>query len=308
MRRLFIAGLLAASAVFPGIAIAQQEDFSRGRPGSDGGDAGSRPQRGSFDGQRGDGGFRQRQFQPQVQAQPQAPPAPIQQAPVAPSQVQQGQGQRGGFDQGRRGYRQGFQRDQQQGQNAPVFQNQPNFQNQQRGVRPDFRRDGGQFQSAPAFQNGQGFNNGYRGQQRFGDNDRFRRDGNRYDGNRYDRGGRGYYNGYRNRDFGNRGAWSRDWRSNNNYNWQSYRSYNRDIFRLPRYYAPGGWGYGYRRFGIGFTLSSILFDQSYWIEDPEYYRLPPAYGPYEWVRYYNDALLVDIRTGYIVDTVYDIFW
>jgi hypothetical protein len=36
--------------------------------------------------------------------------------------------------------------------------------------------------------------------------------------------------------------------------------------------------------------------------------LPPAYGPYRWVRYYNDALLVDIYTGRVVDTVYDIFW
>jgi hypothetical protein len=26
------------------------------------------------------------------------------------------------------------------------------------------------------------------------------------------------------------------------------------------------------------------------------------------VRYYNDALLVDIYTGEVVDTVYDIFW
>ena len=41
---------------------------------------------------------------------------------------------------------------------------------------------------------------------------------------------------------------------------------------------------------------------------PYDYRLPEAYGPYRWVRYYNDALLVDIYTGEVVDTVYDIFW
>ncbi|WP_374128235.1 MULTISPECIES: RcnB family protein [unclassified Sphingomonas] len=55
-------------------------------------------------------------------------------------------------------------------------------------------------------------------------------------------------------------------------------------------------------------MSSILFNQNYWLDDPSFYGLPPAYGPYEWVRYYNDALLVDIRTGQVVDTVYDIFW
>ena len=41
---------------------------------------------------------------------------------------------------------------------------------------------------------------------------------------------------------------------------------------------------------------------------PYAYRLPEAYGPYRWVRYYNDALLVDIRDGRVVDVVNDIFW
>ncbi|MBL7507981.1 RcnB family protein, partial [Escherichia coli] len=68
------------------------------------------------------------------------------------------------------------------------------------------------------------------------------------------------------------------------------------------------WGYGYRRFTIGYTLNSILFSSQYWINDPFYYRLPEVYGPYRWVRYYNDALLVDIDTGEVVDTIYDIFW
>jgi Ni/Co efflux regulator RcnB len=92
------------------------------------------------------------------------------------------------------------------------------------------------------------------------------------------------------------------------YDWHGYRGSNRGIYRLPRYYAPSGWGYGYRRFGIGFTLNSILFSSQYWINDPYYYRLPEAYGPYRWVRYYNDALLVDVETGEVVDTIYDIFW
>lgn len=123
-------------------------------------------------------------------------------------------------------------------------------------------------------------------------------------GDRHD-GRPGYNNGWNNN--GNRG-WNRDWRRDNRYNYNYYRIQNRNIYHLPRYYAPPGWGYGYRRFSIGFTLNSFLYDQDYWIDDADYYRLPPAYGPYRWVRYYNDALLVDIRTGYVVDTVYDIFW
>ncbi|WP_294077350.1 RcnB family protein [Sphingomonas sp.] len=107
---------------------------------------------------------------------------------------------------------------------------------------------------------------------------------------------------------GDRRDWSRGWRGDRRYDWGSYRQYNRNIYRLPRYYAPAGYRYGYQRFSIGLTIGALLFSQNYWINDPFYYRLPPAYGPYRWVRYYNDALLVDIRTGYVVDVVYDIFW
>jgi hypothetical protein len=117
---------------------------------------------------------------------------------------------------------------------------------------------------------------------------------------------RGGDNRWRGNDRG--GNWSRGWRSDNRYDWQRYRSSNRNAYRLPRYYAPYGWSYGYRRFSTGVILDSLLFNQSYWIDDPYDYRLPEVDGPYRWVRYYNDALLVDIYTGEVVDTVYDIFW
>lgn len=102
--------------------------------------------------------------------------------------------------------------------------------------------------------------------------------------------------------------WSNEWRHDGRYDWNRYRSYNREAFRLPRYYAPGGWGYGYRRFGVGVRISGALFGRNYWIADPWAYRLPAAYGPYRWVRYYNDAVLVDVRTGFVADVIYGIFW
>ena len=76
---------------------------------------------------------------------------------------------------------------------------------------------------------------------------------------------------------------------------------------MPRYYNPYR-GYGYTRFSIGFTLGSLFYGQRYWINDPWYYRLPPAYGDYRWIRYYDDALLVDVYTGRVVDVIYDFFW
>jgi hypothetical protein len=102
--------------------------------------------------------------------------------------------------------------------------------------------------------------------------------------------------------------WDNNWRRDNRYDWYSYRSHYGDRYRLGRYYAPRGWNYGYTRFSVGIFLNSLLFSDSYWIDDPWSYRLPPAYGTLRWVRYYDDALLVDIRDGYVVDVIHDFFW
>ncbi len=110
------------------------------------------------------------------------------------------------------------------------------------------------------------------------------------------------------REAGRRYSWDRDWRRDQRYDWQRYRQTHRHVYRGPHYYAPRGWDYGYRRFSIGIALWSGLYADRYWIGDPGYYRLPPAYGPLRWVRYYDDALLVDIRSGYVVDVIHDFFW
>ncbi|TCP37437.1 RcnB family protein [Sphingomonas sp. BK235] len=109
-------------------------------------------------------------------------------------------------------------------------------------------------------------------------------------------------------DRGSRARWNRDWRRDRRFDWSGYRSSNRYAYRLPRYYAPYGWGDGYTRFGIGVRIAPTLFARSYWIDDPWSYRLPDAYGPYRWVRYYDDALLVDLDRGQVVDVIYGIFW
>ena len=100
--------------------------------------------------------------------------------------------------------------------------------------------------------------------------------------------------------------WSSDWRRDHRYDWRNHRDRHRSLFRLGRYYDPYGWGY--RRFSIGFSLGSSYYGSNYWLDDPWMYRLPPAYGPYRWVRYYDDALLVNIYTGQVVDVLYSFFW
>ncbi|HKY82464.1 MAG TPA: RcnB family protein [Sphingobium sp.] len=132
---------------------------------------------------------------------------------------------------------------------------------------------------------------------------RWSNDGRRWNGNvgvarRFD--DRSRWNGQR--------RWDNGWRQDRRYDWRSYRSRYGDRYRAGRYYAPRGWDYGYTRFSIGIFLNNMLFADSYWIDDPYSYRLPPAYGTLRWVRYYDDALLVDIRDGYVVDVIHDFFW
>ena len=117
----------------------------------------------------------------------------------------------------------------------------------------------------------------------------------------------GHYSGDRDGYSSNHDRWNRGWRSNNRYDWRNYRNNNRDLYRFGRYNAPYR-SWSYRRLGIGFSLAPLFYGSSYWINDPFNYRLPDAYGPYRWVRYYDDALLVNIYTGEVVDVTYDIFW
>ncbi|RST32105.1 ATP-dependent RNA helicase [Sphingomonas ginkgonis] len=116
----------------------------------------------------------------------------------------------------------------------------------------------------------------------------WRRDGSRWSGGQID------------------GRWRQEWRQDHRYDWRSYRDRNRSIFRIGLYSDPFGWGY--QRFGIGYQLYPGYYQRSFWLSDPWQYRLPPADGPYRWVRYYDDALLVDIYSGEVVDVIYNFFW
>ena len=100
--------------------------------------------------------------------------------------------------------------------------------------------------------------------------------------------------------------WGHDWRRDGRYDWRRYRDRNRSRFHVGFYFDPFGWNY--RRYNVGWRLWPNYYSQSYWLNDPWQYRLPPAYGPYRWVRYYNDALLVNIYTGTVADVIHNFFW
>jgi hypothetical protein len=105
---------------------------------------------------------------------------------------------------------------------------------------------------------------------------------------------------------GNYTRWSNNWRHDRRYDWRSHRNRHRSIFHLGFYYDPFGWNY--RNWSIGSFLYPSYYGSRYWLNDPWQYRLPPAYGPYRWIRYWDDALLVNIYTGEVVDVMHNFFW
>ena len=88
--------------------------------------------------------------------------------------------------------------------------------------------------------------------------------------------------------------------------WREYRERNRNMYRLPRYYAPRG--YAYRPVRTGVVLNRGFYGQRYLIADPYRYRLPPAYGAQRWVRYGNDVLLVNMRSGRVLRVINGFFY
>jgi hypothetical protein len=104
----------------------------------------------------------------------------------------------------------------------------------------------------------------------------------------------------------NHQRWDSSWRNDRRYDWHRYRDRNRWLFSFGAYYDPFGWNY--RRHSIGWRMYPSYYSSSFWLDDPWSYRLPPAYGPYRWVRYWDDALLINIYTGHVVDVAHDFFW
>ena len=75
---------------------------------------------------------------------------------------------------------------------------------------------------------------------------------------------------------------------------RDYRRAHPDVYRGARYIGPRG--YTYRPVIVGYRFAPTYYDRRYWI-DPARYHLAPA-GRYEqWIRYGNDAVLINVRTG-----------
>ncbi len=71
------------------------------------------------------------------------------------------------------------------------------------------------------------------------------------------------------------------------------------VYRGVAYRGPQG--YRYRPVSVGYRFAPSYYARSYWVNDYSNYQLArPRYSYQRWVRYGNDVVLVDIRSGRVV--------
>lgn len=90
----------------------------------------------------------------------------------------------------------------------------------------------------------------------------------------------------------------RDSRRERREDWRDYRRTHPDIYRGPAYVGPRA-GWRYRPVNVGYRFEPVYYGQRYWI-DADRYRLPAAGRFQRWVRYGNDVVLVNVRTGRVI--------
>jgi len=73
--------------------------------------------------------------------------------------------------------------------------------------------------------------------------------------------------------------------------------------RYVRYHAPYS-GWRYRPVQVGFRLRPVFYAPRYYIADPYHYRVRPVGGFRRWIRYGDDLLLVNVRTGRVLQVIH----
>jgi hypothetical protein len=77
-------------------------------------------------------------------------------------------------------------------------------------------------------------------------------------------------------------------------------------YRWQNYVQPPGW-YSHR-WVYGERMPPAFWGRNYWLDNyPEFGLMDPPYG-YVWVRYGDDALLVDVEDGQVLSVVYGVFY
>ena len=72
------------------------------------------------------------------------------------------------------------------------------------------------------------------------------------------------------------------------------------------YHRPNGWYW--HRWTYGEFLPFIFFEREYWIDDWDEFDLDDPPPGTVWIRYGNDALLIDEDSGEVIEVVYGVFY
>jgi Ni/Co efflux regulator RcnB len=93
-----------------------------------------------------------------------------------------------------------------------------------------------------------------------------------------------------------------------NFNVQAYRrAFNAPRrFRIGAYRGPPGWSY--RRYNVGSSFPLNWLIASIFLDNWSTYGLASPPWGYEWVRSGPDAVLVDVRTGQVLQVEYNVFY
>lgn len=116
---------------------------------------------------------------------------------------------------------------------------------------------------------------------------------------------RDYRNGASYRDIREDRHDVRDARREYREDWRDWRNRHPDYYRGPAWAGPRG--YRWRPVGVGYRFDPVFYDRRYWV-DPYRYHLRPVLGYQRWVRYGNDVVLVDTRSGRVVDLYSSFFF
>ena len=87
------------------------------------------------------------------------------------------------------------------------------------------------------------------------------------------------------------------------------RQDRRQVRRTHSAYVAPYRNWNYRRVNTGFQLRPVFYSPRYYISDYGAYHLQaPRHHWLRWVRYGDDLLLVNIRTGRVLDVVHYRYW
>ena len=86
--------------------------------------------------------------------------------------------------------------------------------------------------------------------------------------------------------------------------WRDYRQSHRNVYARGEWRAP----FRYQNWRVGARIAPNYYGPRYFINDTRRYRLPPAGRNLRYVRHYDDVLLVNVRTGRVVQVYNRFFW